>query len=167
VFIGFVLIFFFKKPVYKTDLDYVTLETKLIVVGRSLLVTEYLSTMKSTWSPSVPLFSWWYHLYGLLRILLTRLGRLSKESVQVRGPLRHFVTSLFFRWGVVSPTPNPQAGGSPLVGSPRLLIQYIRSYPPYLEGVSSIRNVRTRHAVVTRDPPNMDYGILSPHITEM
>jgi hypothetical protein len=47
------------------------------------------------------------------------------------------------------------AGGPPLVGCPRLLIQYIRSYPPYLEGISSIRNLRTRHAVVTRDPPNM------------
>jgi hypothetical protein len=52
--------------------------------------------------------------------------------------------------------PNPQAGGPPLVGCPRLLIQYIRSYPPYLDGVSSIRNLRTRHAVVTRDPPNME-----------
>jgi hypothetical protein len=51
--------------------------------------------------------------------------------------------------------PNPQAGGPPLVGCPRLLIQYIRSYPPYLEGDPSIRNLRTRHAVVTRDPPNM------------
>jgi hypothetical protein len=51
--------------------------------------------------------------------------------------------------------PNPQAGGPPLVGCPRLLIQYIRSYPPYLEAVSSIRNLRTRHAAVTRDPPNM------------
>jgi hypothetical protein len=30
-----------------------------------------------------------------------------------------------------------------------LLIQHIRSYPPYLEAVSSIRNLRTRHAVVT------------------
>jgi hypothetical protein len=59
---------------------------------------------------------------------------------------------IFLRWGVVSPTPNPQAGGPPLVGCPRLLIQYIRSYPPYLEAVSYIRNVRTRHAVVTRDP---------------
>jgi hypothetical protein len=49
------------------------------------------------------------------------------------------------------------AGGPPLVGSPRLLIQYIHSYPPCLEGVSSIRNMRTRHAVVTRDPPNMDH----------
>jgi hypothetical protein len=52
--------------------------------------------------------------------------------------------------------PNPQAGGPPLVGCPRLLIQYIRRYPPYLDAVSSIRNPRTRHAVVTRDPPNMD-----------
>ncbi|KAJ4427260.1 hypothetical protein ANN_24878 [Periplaneta americana] len=46
------------------------------------------------------------------------------------------------------PSPNPQAGGPPLIGCPRLLIQYIRSYPPYLEAVSSIRNLRTRHAVV-------------------
>jgi len=32
--------------------------------------------------------------------------------------------------GVVSPSPNPQTGRPPLVGCPRLLIQYIRSYPP-------------------------------------
>jgi hypothetical protein len=50
--------------------------------------------------------------------------------------------------GVVSPTPNPQAGGLPLVSCPRLLIQYIRSYPPYLEAVSSIRNLSTPHAVI-------------------
>jgi hypothetical protein len=62
--------------------------------------------------------------------------------------------------GVFSPTPNPQAGGPSLVGCPRLLIQYIRSYPQYLETVSSIRNLRTRHAVVTRDPPNMDLLVL-------
>jgi hypothetical protein len=37
-----------------------------------------------------------------------------KKSVQVRGFLWFFVTSLFLRWGVVSPTPNPQAGGLPL-----------------------------------------------------
>jgi hypothetical protein len=28
-------------------------------------------------------------------------------------------------------------------------------FPPYLEVVSSIRNLRTRHAVVKSDPPNM------------
>jgi hypothetical protein len=43
--------------------------------------------------------------------------------------------------------PNPHARGPPLVGCPRLLVQYIRSYPPYLEAVSSIRNLGTRHAI--------------------
>jgi len=33
--------------------------------------------------------------------------------------------------GVVSISSNPQAGGPPLVGCPRLLIQFIRSHPPY------------------------------------
>ena len=32
--------------------------------------------------------------------------------------------------GVVSASPNPQAGGPPLVGCPRLVIQFIRGYPP-------------------------------------
>jgi hypothetical protein len=36
----------------------------------------------------------------------------------------------FSQWGAVDPSPIPQAGGPPLVGCPRLLIQYIRSYPP-------------------------------------
>jgi hypothetical protein len=58
------------------------------------------------------------------------LGRISKESVQVQGLFWMFITSLFLRWGVVSPTPSPQAGGPPLVGCPRLIIQYIRSWPP-------------------------------------
>ena len=41
---------------------------------------------------------------------------------------------------VVSLTPNSQAEGPLLVGCPRLLIQYIRSLPPYLEAYSAIRN---------------------------
>jgi hypothetical protein len=56
---------------------------------------------------------------------------------------------------VVSPA-YPQAGGPPPVGCPLLLIQYIRSYPPYLEAVSSIHNLRMRQAVVTRDPLDAD-----------
>jgi hypothetical protein len=59
-------------------------------------------------------------------------------------------------WGVVSLTSNPQAGESSLIGCLRLLIQYIRSYPPHLETSSSIRNLRTCHAVATMDPPNME-----------
>jgi hypothetical protein len=43
---------------------------------------------------------------------------------------------------VVSPTPNPEAGGLPRVCSPRLLVQYIHSYPPYLEAISSTHNIR-------------------------
>ena len=43
----------------------------------------------------------------------------------------YFITFCFSRGGVVSASPNPQAVGPPLVGCPRLLIQFIRSYPPY------------------------------------
>jgi len=35
------------------------------------------------------------------------------------------------------------------VGSPRLLIRCIHSYPPYVGAICSIRNPRTRHGVVT------------------
>jgi hypothetical protein len=42
---------------------------------------------------------------------------------------------LFLRWGVVSSPSNPQAGGPPLIGCPRLLILYNRSYPPCLRGL--------------------------------
>jgi hypothetical protein len=67
---------------------------------------------------------------------------------------------IFYGEELLAPRPTPQAGGPPFVGRPRLLIQYIRSYPPYLEAVPSIRNLRTRHAVVTRDPPNMGYSFI-------
>jgi hypothetical protein len=67
-----------------------------------------------------------------------------------------------FTLGVFSPKPNPQAGGPPPVGCTRLLIQYILSYPPYLETVSSIRNLRTRHAVVTGDTLNL--GLQLPRL---
>jgi hypothetical protein len=59
--------------------------------------------------------------------------------------------------GVVSPQLKLKAEGPPTVGCPRLLLQYIHNYPPYLEVVSSIRNPRKRHAVVTRDPLNVEY----------
>jgi hypothetical protein len=62
---------------------------------------------------------------------------------------------MFYGGEVVSTPPNLQAGGPPPVGCPRLLIQYIRSYPPYLEAVSSIRNPRTRHVVVKVDQLNI------------
>jgi hypothetical protein len=42
-----------------------------------------------------------------------------------------FLNISVLQGGVVGTSPNPQAGGPPLVGCPRLLIQLIRSYPPY------------------------------------
>ena len=42
-----------------------------------------------------------------------------------------FLNTTVLQGGVVSTSPNPQAGGPPLVGCPRLLIPFIRSYDPY------------------------------------
>ena len=56
----------------------------------------------------------------------------------------------FLRWEVVSVSPNQQVRGPPLVGCPRLLIQYIRSYRPYWRPFLHLqRKLKTRHAVVT------------------
>ena len=46
----------------------------------------------------------------------------STESNHVWGSVSHFVTC-WFLWRVVSPSPNSQVGGSPLVDRPRLLFQ--------------------------------------------
>jgi len=62
-----------------------------------------------------------------------------------------FVTWFVLRWGVVSTSPNLQAGGPHLLGCPRRIVKYVRSYPPTLHtgGRSSTPNLRTRLAVVT------------------
>jgi hypothetical protein len=41
----------------------------------------------------------------------------------------------FLRLEVVSTLPSLQAGGPPPFGCPRRIIQYIRSYPPYIFGL--------------------------------
>jgi hypothetical protein len=71
-------------------------------------------------------------------------------TIEVRSPLSDLIassSSLFFT-AVVRPMMNHQAGRPSFVGCPRLLIRYIRRYPPYLVAVSSILNLRTRLAVV-------------------
>jgi len=50
---------------------------------------------------------------------------------------------------MVSPSPNSQAGGPLLVRCPHVLIQYICSYPPHLEAVSYVHNLRTCLVIVT------------------
>ena len=75
-----------------------------------------------------------FHVPNLIPIFHC-LGR-TEGSVWFRGFLRYFVTwKILKRRGVVSISSNPQAGGPPLFGCSRLLFQYIRSYPPYLEAV--------------------------------
>jgi hypothetical protein len=43
-------------------------------------------------------------------------------SVEVRGPVKRFLTAVFFRWEVVNAPPNPPAGGPRLLCCPRLLV---------------------------------------------
>ena len=50
-----------------------------------------------------------------------------------------FTHNMFVRWRFVSTSPNSHAGGTPLFGCPRLIIQYIRSHSLYLKAFS-IRN---------------------------
>jgi hypothetical protein len=74
------------------------------------------------------------------------------------GSFKYFITStIFFMVGIVSPSPNSQLLGPLPADCPRVLIQNIRSYPTYLEALSSICNLRMHHAVVTRDPLNVGY----------
>jgi len=42
-----------------------------------------------------------------------------------------FLNISVLQGGVFGTSPNPQAGGPLLIGSPRLIIQFIHSYPPY------------------------------------
>ena len=79
---------------------------------------------------------------------------LPKVSVQVWVFLcEHFITRYVFTSCCSSP--NPQAGGIPLVSCPRLLIQYIRSYPPHW---------RPFHLLQPEDAPC--HGDRDPLITE-
>jgi hypothetical protein len=77
----------------------------------------------------------------LQRLLIFQLPKLMfflllRSCQRINPGLRRFETIrnklLFLRWRVVSPTFNPQSGGPPLAGCPRLLVKYIRSYPPIL-----------------------------------
>jgi hypothetical protein len=70
---------------------------------------------------------------------------------------------IFYGEELLAPRPAPKLEDHPLVCFPQQLIQYIRSYPPYLEAVSSICNLRTCHAMVTRDPPTWSLTLREEH----
>jgi hypothetical protein len=61
------------------------------------------------------------------RVVYLRIVSFPEEA----SCLQVFLNMNVLQGGIVSTSPNPQAGGPPLVGCPRLLIQFIRSYPPY------------------------------------
>ena len=67
------------------------------------------------------------------RVFFFRCLGCTRVSAQVRGFLYDCSITRYIFYGeeLLVPRPTPQAGGPPLVGCPRLLIQYIRSHPPY------------------------------------
>jgi hypothetical protein len=56
----------------------------------------------------------------------------SQQPATSPYPEYHFMTKIPFTLRNFIPTPNPQAVKPPIIGCPRLLIQYIRSFRPYL-----------------------------------
>jgi hypothetical protein len=85
------------------------------------------------------------------------LGRFSKESVQIWGFLFTLVTTLFF-YGeeLLAKRPTVDVEAHPL-SAVRDCLFNIFAAALHTKGVSSINNLRTRHAVATRDPTNMQY----------
>jgi len=82
------------------------------------------------------------------------LGR-SKESIHVPGVLKYFVTKNIYGEGLLATRPTPKLGTTPCRLSAAAYSIYSQ-LPSVPGGLPSIRNLRTRHAVVTREPPNMD-----------
>ena len=83
-------------------------------ISQTIFGEQYRSLSSPLWPISCPFSSFKLH---------------QSISAGPRLPLTLSQHDTFLRW-VVSTSPNPQAGGSPLVGCPRQLLRYIRSYPP-------------------------------------
>jgi hypothetical protein len=94
-----------------------------------------------------------FHVPNLISIFVS-LGCLSHESAKVQG-LTFLNKFIFYGEDLLASRPTPKLQDTDLVDCPRLLIKYIHNYPPYMEAVFSIRNLRTRHAHVTRGTLNM------------
>jgi hypothetical protein len=105
-------------------------------------------------SPPVPILSQPSPFHTLtshfLKMSLFRCLGHTKASVQVRGFVcKCFVTNIgFHSEELLAPSPNPQTGGPPLVGCRDCLFN-IFAATVHIGGRSSIRNLRTLHAVVT------------------
>jgi hypothetical protein len=82
------------------------------------------------------------------------LGRVT-ESVQVRGALRNFVTIKKFTVRCCEPHAQPQSCRTTPCRLSATAYSVYSQRPSVPGELPSIRNLKTRHAVVTRDPPNM------------
>jgi hypothetical protein len=77
-----------------------------------------------------------------------------KESIQVRDALKHFVTgNILYGEGLLVPHPTPKLEDHPCRLSATAYSIYSQ-LPSVSRGLLSTHNLRTRHAVVTWDPPN-------------
>jgi len=85
-----------------------------------------------------------FHFLKIHHIIISNIPRTKSHvpfallrSYQSINPGPRFTLELFRnmirfdREELLALCPTPQAGGPPLVGCPRVFIQYIRSYPPY------------------------------------
>jgi hypothetical protein len=90
--------------------------------------------------------------------IFRRLGRSSKEFVQVRGSSAFFRDMLVFtERGFLAPHSNTQRTSWRTIRCSLSTAAYstYSQLPSIAGGRPSIGNPRTRHAVLTRNPPNM------------
>jgi hypothetical protein len=80
--------------------------------------------------------------------------------VQVRCALKHFVTiKNFYGEGLSAPRPTPPSWRTTPCRLSATAYSIYSQLPSVPGGLPSIRNLRMRHAVVTRDPPNMTQDV--------
>jgi hypothetical protein len=111
--------------------------------------------------------SWnWLQLTNCLEQILEKLivfhifyKYVSECSLPCSKSPWHLVTRWLLSRRVISLRPN-QVRGPSFVGCPRLIIQDVCSYPPYMEAVSSILSLSTHNVVVTRDPLTTVFSLL-------
>jgi hypothetical protein len=118
----------------------------------SYLLKSHFNIVHATvaWSSEWSLSLWLSHQYPVCIPPLPRSCYVPCTS-HPPWPLWYFVTSLFLRRSVVSPTLNLQAGDHPISAVHDCLFTIF----------AAIHSLRTRHAVVTREPPNMGWSVLN------
>jgi len=106
-----------------------TLHTYLLNCVLTYLLTPWCRVLLGK-LPGLQLVKKFPAFHGTRRFItaLTSVRHLSPEQA---SRMWVFLNRIFLQGGVVSTSPNPQARGPHLVCCPRLLIQYIRSSPPY------------------------------------